>query len=663
MPVKNYSFGASAPTSNRNKVLEQMWLAHRYRNKLVELELNRRKKVQAILASLSPGYAAAAQDVAAAEQAVEDLYAELKRQRSLARKRLQASPELAEQIAAAKRARAEAYAAHKAAQKDAFQILESLRKPHMQAAEEAVAADPGRNGSAPATRKRHVRSEYLRRLVAAGVDDGQEEFERLQKEARANNGLYWGTYLIVEDAASKFGSGPPPRFKAWGGRVVNGEIVRHNGGTVAVQLMGGLKVSDAIGGSDTRLRLEIPCEEELAQRGKSRGERSEGTMWIRVGSEGRAPIWCIVPVRFHRPLPQNGVIRWAYLECRVVCEVEQWSVRLTVESEEPAPAKNENTTAVHLGYRKMQDSSLRVATILGPDGAEKTVSLSAELCESQQLRDHLQGVRDEKLNAITQRLAAWIRGRQVPEWLAESNVGQIQSQAKLRAIVDYWREHRFDGDEELWESPPEGLSRKDLHDWHKHRSEYLPESWRKQDKHLQAWIDNSAKKVIAKRNLLYREVVAELAKECGEAVAMRVNWKEIAENPEPDAKSPAVRNVNRQARFGAVGVLMQYLREKFGARLIEVSPENLTATCNACGSKESFDRLQLMHCCRSCGETWDQDANAVRNMLARAAVLKKRQEVASPCGKSDLQDGSDAAGGVKKETARKARRNRKAPSK
>lgn len=45
MPTKIYNYGAKPPRENADRVGEQIWLAHRYHNRLIELERLRREPV------------------------------------------------------------------------------------------------------------------------------------------------------------------------------------------------------------------------------------------------------------------------------------------------------------------------------------------------------------------------------------------------------------------------------------------------------------------------------------------------------------------------------------------------------------------------------------------------------------------------------------------
>ena len=57
---------------------------------------------------------------------------------------------------------------------------------------------------------------------------------------------------------------------------------------------------------------------------------------------------------------------------------------------------------------------------------------------------------------------------------------------------------------------------------------------------------------------------------------------------------------------------------KRGARVEAEQAADSTKACAWCGSVEAFDAAaSIEHTCSSCIRTWDQDANAARNLLHR----------------------------------------------
>ena len=75
MTVKIYSYGSSdGPLAGRDRKLvdDQLFLAWRYRNGLVEIERERRKRVDAAMAKFAPGLAEVEAAIGAGEVALEE---------------------------------------------------------------------------------------------------------------------------------------------------------------------------------------------------------------------------------------------------------------------------------------------------------------------------------------------------------------------------------------------------------------------------------------------------------------------------------------------------------------------------------------------------------------------------------------------------------------
>jgi transposase len=91
------------------------------------------------------------------------------------------------------------------------------------------------------------------------------------------------------------------------------------------------------------------------------------------------------------------------------------------------------------------------------------------------------------------------------------------------------------------------------------------------------------------------------------------DWREMVTLPAADAEGIELRTTNH--RIAAVGRLRQFVREKAG-EYQEVDRKHTTKRCHACGSVEDFDAArELEHSCSACGEIWDQDYGAAKNLL------------------------------------------------
>lgn len=659
--MKNYCFGAAAPVSNFKSVSDQMFFAHRYRNRLVELELARRAASEEVIRRLHPGYAELAIAYDKSESMVELVLAEIRAASAKARTKVPPTDDQKKRLADAKANRLDALKSLKSAKAEAYSLLRDAQAPLMALAAKNVSEEFSDEEVTPTAKKKIERAEFLRLAKDSGVDAGQQAYEQDLKASRAACGCFWGTYLVVEDAAKDFGKGPPPRFKKW-----------DHDGTIAVQLMGGLPVADAIGCSDSRLRIHLSNEEELETNGSSRYSRAVGRVQMRIGSdESRGPIWAEIPVTFHRPLPRNGIIRWAYLHRRRCATKDQWQLRLTIDdpNAEPRATVGDGTgrVAVHPGWRMLPCGSLRVATWIGSDGRSGSIELPPLWLDGDSLPDHLASVRSQHFNAIVEKLKEWFSKADsvLPDWLDEASktIHAWKSASRLSALILKWRENRVDGDGVLWQEPPGDLSGKDRHDWHKsHCEEYL-ESWRKQDKHLFEWQENQRRGMLKRRENLYRIEAKRLASQYNTVILAKINWAAMLT---AEADDEPMQQTNRQRHYGrlaAPGTLTSFIREAFCDRVIEVSGSDITRSCHGCGQINSFDRRKREHCCTCCAKRWGQDENAARNMLVRASVMNGGQPSLASQSPSVVMEErlavSESSSFDGKEAPRKTRRNRR----
>lgn len=397
MTTKNWVYGAKSPDIEQ-AVSEAIFAAHRYRNKICELELAKRQRHEELLQRLAPEYVTACQAVVEVE--------------------------------------AELAAAREAIQGE--RVKQRTRSPDgVQGYVDTAAQCKARLKELRANRKAAKQAAYTDPAVAAAMNENQQQHKAECKAAKDDSGLYWGTEAIVRQACASFASGSPPRFKRYKGE-----------GQLAVQLQGGLDSSEATQ-ADTRLQLIVPddLQERLWQHGKAPRSLRKAHCLIRIGSDERkSPIFARVPIVFHRSLPP-GQIKWAYLERRKLADQAKWFIRLTIDvpdSDRPRPA---GTVAVHVGWRK-ESQGLRVATTLGSDGQYRYLRLSNDHLDDYERLDSIKSRRDNGFNEIRQRFAEWLAAHDHPEWIATEvkHMAKWKNPAKLVSIILRWREERFHGD-------------------------------------------------------------------------------------------------------------------------------------------------------------------------------------------------------------------------
>lgn len=446
-----------------------------------------------------------------------------------------------------------------------------------------------------------------------------------KKAARASCGVYWGTYGQVENAADAAAKAVPmytmPSFRRWTGE-----------GMVAVQFQRQTKpvrlqpTDETIFHEDSRFSI-APVDPAAWSKEAPRGERgrlSRTTFTMRVGkNQGEMATFRMV---MHRPLPTGCRVTWAKVVRRRIDDRRhrfKYALQLTVETDrmECHPLLNRAGSApivaVNLGWRALPDGSLRVATWVGTDGREGTLELGRE--EYRDRIERAEGVRsrrDMRLDELKVELAGH-KARILEDY--GMDVSRSKSFEKFHSL--HWRvsrDYTESGDDEL------RVILDALEPWHhsdRHRWQY------------ERGTDNRARRF---RREKYRLLAVQLAKKypvvCVESWDMRPVVTDEDRLPGPSA-----------ARVeGAPSEARQIIRNTAGREgcIVLTQPSSsvalATQTCHLCGygakKCERWDAAKsLDHTCEGCGETWNQDVNFCRNILAASVdVVTKTPELLAP---------------------------------
>lgn len=544
LPSRIYSYGAKVPVENLERVNDQMYGAHKYRNALVEVERKRRDQVEALLVRLSPELAETETKIAAELKALEAVRTRIDQASASARKKVY--PEGAKEEAKISREK-----------------VKGLR----------------------VTRKE------LRTALFAS-ESWKKESESIELEAKASNkklrsecGLYWGTYLHIEGTMGNARSGAPPRFHRWDWD-----------GNLGVQLQGGLSVKDALGGSDMRIRIDrVPDEAYLPGGRKLRKTK----VHFRVGSDEKGcPIFAVVPIVLHRPLPHDADIKWAHLIRRRIGTHSEWRMQFVLSRAAgwvKTDLATDGAAGIDVGWRMLPDRSMRVARWTGSDGEDGELTLPADWLSEMRKTEDIQSIRDGLFNeakaALVERLAAVT----IHQGLREDaqTIVHWKSAARLAYLAIRWRTERFPGDEEALAAL---------------------EAWRKRDKHLLEYGANLRDQLQRRREDIYRNFAAQMRRKYKTAFVEKLDLRDFHVLPKSEEKQ-ADGAVREHTRDACLSFLFQCLKESM-SEIVFKDPKNTTKLHFDCGNLEEFDRKELFHTCSHCGVLSDQDLNAAKNLLS-----------------------------------------------
>ena len=471
-------------------------------------------------------------------------------------------------------------------------------------------------------------------------------------------GLMHGTYIGIERAVERSvdSTGRPPMFQRYEGE---GSVGRQLPRTrdKAGQLYS-VTADDLYSMEDTRVRMTPLPEgwEQLTRtarrriakpfRGNAKRQR-HGEDWQEIparlngqylemqfgwGPAKRESTWVRFPLTHHRRMPKDAEILWVYVHRWRVGIHYEWRVQLTIESDTfhrpAAPLAVGGTCAIDIGWRRIFDPAgnqmgLRVAYLVDEHGQEREIRAPEGLWQRLAKVYSIAQIRSRELDSARDRLVAWVVDRQMPAWFADRARGLPQWRAprKLQRLIDTWKreENRFEGDVETLA---------------------VLQAWAKQDRHLGSWEAHMRDRTIAHRREVWRQIAAELARTYQTILVedglcrsdnregqMKIvdieGWNKLA----PEEGDPHEgREQRRQSRMAAPGELRLAIAQashKTASTVIDVARgKKSTRECAWCGhDQEHVDFARAIEVqCEGCGRTWDQDANAGRNLLHRRGL-------------------------------------------
>lgn len=573
LPCRVFSYGILRPSKETTAQLdEQLRAARAYKNKLIEIELYRRKRYREITGEHERLAPLVAQ------------IAELDTQLTALRETINAARKDA-------RRRVEQKEASGQARTLAAQLRE-LRKTHKVIRAE-INTDP-------------VIQEAIAGLAA--------EINDKIKAERAACGAYWGTYLLVEaamDQARK--SKMDPRFRRWDGS-----------GRIGVQVQGGAPVADIL--SSRCQLLQIDGYDLDAIRSRSGRRRAEPKLRFRIGSHAvsRGPIWAELTLKIHRPLPADGAVKSAWIARRKLGPEYTYQLQIVVEAASFAPEESTAApapiAALHLGWRVRHtaDGGLRIGYVVDEFGGSRELLMPtaepAKLAVPRGRRVHehpnvwsalkhadsLRSIRDRNLDEMRPQLITGLgllSPDTLPEWITEAlrYMHAWRACERFTRFVERWSRERVQGDDAVFA---------------------LADRWRRQERHLWQWEAHEREGAMRRRKDIYRNIAVELSRKYSLIVLEDFDLRQVARIAKPEEEEQGVTAMRKNRMRAAPSELRMAVSQRLPTAI--VNPAGITHFCHACGSVEEFDSaVQIEHCCSACGSVWDIDYNAGMNLLRR----------------------------------------------
>lgn len=404
-----------------------------------------------------------------------------------------------------------------------------------------------------------------------------------------------------------------------------------------VKAVAGLPVVELFG-NDTRIQVGYKEEfllsetdwKEIKKRHRKKIQRA--TLRWKV-SKGE---FATVPIIMHRPLPADGLIKWARMSAEKHGDGLRWSLQLTVESESfrPKPRKDERVVALDLGGgRRMMDADgvhvgNRVGYLLDLEGVTMEVNMpmvtfpnrrkhkrwvrraTMHFTDVMKHIDTMSSRRKTSFNSVMERLNRFISELcLLPDWLSEESkfMHLWKSPNRGSKLVKRWGKNRFQGDDQMFN---------------------VVSVWNAQEVRDREELTNLSERMRASRDEFYRVKAVEIARKYKVIVMedpkeLDLTKPKLAEIPEPEHGDPSDgrgrRRVSRYASPGRFRALLIEAAEKYGATVIYVNPAYTSVTCAGCNKRGVWeDPAALVHECSYCHRVFDRDRNACENLLKKA---------------------------------------------
>jgi hypothetical protein len=523
-PTKIYTYGCLPPIEGADKLDEQLWLAHRYRNKLVEIERRRRERIAQVQREHD-----VLGDILEVAHSIETAVAEARRKIRLLRSGKANTVEIA-----AQRELVEALFG------DLAVVRFFLARARAQAKTD----------------------ETLKAAYTAVEQAARDEIKSLRASDEAP---YWGTYLVVEKAAEMWRkSADPPRFFRYTGE-----------GRVVVQIQSGMTKAEVESGEDTRLRIGAGTPRVSKSGRVQTAVRPEfRTVRIRVGSDGRAPVWAALPFVMHRSPPDDASIKWAWVIRKRIGMRYKYELQLTVEAESFAPRCSTSTRriAIDIGARELSTGETRAAMWLDDNGDSGEMKSSLTRLSSSTSHgagrrrpmpnnldkvEDLRGIRDRHLDTVKIAIAGY-RKRVNLDWLQKHSEYVTLWRSPARVAILYRKWQRHDGDSEIYDTI---------------------DAYLRQDRHLLDWESRERSRTLNRRREQYRTFAVRIAETYGEIVLARRDYRRAEWAPEDAQRGRGTRS--RQILRGAApGELCEEIKlaaKSWGVRVTEIALEGDTA--------------------------------------------------------------------------------------
>jgi len=597
--MRVYRYGAKLRGPLDPVAEEQVELANRFWNELVDMHRKYGELLQKAQEEASPALAALRAEMAALAEEKIRLRGLIKKSRQKARGNVPADPAIKEQLRAVSQR---------------IKELKPIVKMEKEKAKTASSDERHRLSEQQKLEKKRLRQKYAAlglywsnyNAVLQGFDTAvKRELEtqgRLRVRKHAPSGAAVWTVRIQHPTGAReytwadaTRGDPSKPFSIIMPDSEREEFTTHDGRTLS------------------RRRLPVARLRVRAERAKT----PDGT-WVEFGGHH-----IDVPFYMHRQPPPTARVVMARLVRKRIADCYEYHLCITVD-EPPAPKRSGTAAGVDLGWRRLPDGAVRVAYVAGEDGAKGALAVPQSTLDRLAHAERLQGIRDSALEGIRSDFVAWAKpllgNPALPDFVAAALAGDREHGIPPLAS---WRSPRrfarLTGQLVRWaaDHPNQAAALPDWPAWNRRI-----QSWNRQDKPLWRTLSFLRVKAIAHRNEQYRIFAKRLAERYAYIVLEDMDIQDMNRKPQaeqaPETSQQKLRHLARAAAPAAVRSAIENASWRWGSTFVKVDPANTTRRHAPCGNlvEQNYAESVMVYC-PECKVWYDQDENAAVNLLLR----------------------------------------------
>jgi len=657
--TKVYSYGAFLPKESEQIKLinDQLYFAHKYRNKLVEIERKRRNRFRNLRKLMSPELRQLENDLLLTEEKIIELRksfggrAENSLDPKFPKKNRQLTPqavEIKDLKLKKKDLSAKIKSIHTQLNLDYFKEADSkfslLKKERL----EQKAKELNKDSLGPNDVNRH---NVVNNLYKEMIDGGNrfwaikakisKSAEASNKRARSNCKCSSGTYVSIEEAAKQSFSNSKfePKFKSFDGS-----------GKIGMQLTQnkGLSIKDALSGSSPVLKIDLHPEVYLRQNKKK--NKVLATARIKLFGTEKTGKFVDIPFIMHRQMPEDATIKWVFLVVSKIGYRSIYNIQFTIESNsftQPSAIRPDDV-AINLGWKvNDQTDDITVATSFDGKNYNELIlpsKMRANIVYKETLISHA----DKHFDSVKKDVSKWLKNSNLDECITKyfTNLPQWRSHKKLLFVskelakvflpdntwYDLWKKWKTHCKEN---KPWKNCSDKDdlfttldnTIQWCKDNSiddpnvqmAFYLKTWAEKEIHLINWARGIESKLRKHRKEIYRCFAKKLSSTYGKVIVENWDKSKTAETPdvENDNRTKQEENANAVRQFVGVSVLTDALKQKFGKDFCEENAKNISKEHFKCGG-ELINQKELsdVHC-KKCNKSVNVNYNAAAHLFDR----------------------------------------------